>query len=159
MKCVWDKVGCLTKSLARGENWPLFLKVCHQWNFLYDIDIYLDLICFLINPRLHLSCISLNGLFPSTWSLLLVLVGIRYTWFWLYRCRYSLINCVLGQLIAALVLVFTLFFVYEQYEEKIDAVAVIVYTIASKVSLLLGSKVSSRSNPLGWNRSLLDGRK
>lgn len=70
------------------------------------------------------------------------------------------------QLFAALVLVFTSCFVYEQYEEKIDTTAVVVYTIASKVTFLLASKlplskVSNSSNSAGEkgsNRSLLDGR-
>lgn len=96
---------------------------------------------------------------------------ILVSWFWFYVLAIGvgivLIFPLRCQLIAALVLVFTSCFVYEQYEEKIDATAVIVYTIASKVIFLLASKlrlskVSNSSNSVadkGSNRSLLDSRK
>lgn len=114
MKCMWDKVGCLTKSLAQGEDWSIFLKVA---SFMYVFK-------WIVSQYLILA------------------IGV------------------------ALVLVFTSCFVYEQYEEKIDATAVIVYTIASKVIFLLASKlrlskVSNSSNSVadkGSNRSLLDSR-
>ena len=28
MKCMWDKVEFLIKSLAQGEDWLIFFKVC-----------------------------------------------------------------------------------------------------------------------------------
>ena len=69
-----------------------------------------------------------------------------------------------GQSIAALIFVFSMCFVYEQYEEKIDEIAVIIFTIASKLTILLASKLpkpNSTYNPLtekGSSRSLLDER-
>ncbi|KAH6833415.1 hypothetical protein C2S53_012637 [Perilla frutescens var. hirtella] len=116
MKCVWDKVGCLIKLLAQGEDWSTFLKVA---SFMYVFKWIVS-------------------------QYLIQAVGV------------------------ALMLVFTLCFVYEQYEEKVDAIAVILYNIASKGSVVLArklqirsSKGSSTGNPLGEkgsNRSLLDGR-
>ena len=64
---------------------------------------------------------------------------------------YPIMISVHGQSTAALVFVFSLCFVYEQYEEKIDEIAVIVYTIASKLTILLASKLpkpNSSYNPL-----------
>ncbi|KAL3829210.1 hypothetical protein ACJIZ3_018012 [Penstemon smallii] len=84
MICMWNGLGRLTKSLAQGEDWLIFLKVSA---FLY--------FCKLMVP------ISLN-----------VVIGV------------------------ALVLAFTLCFMYEQYEEEIDGVARVVLDNGTKVRFL-----------------------
>ncbi|XP_042028353.1 3beta-hydroxysteroid-dehydrogenase/decarboxylase-like [Salvia splendens] len=112
MKCMWDKVECLIKSLAQGEDWLIFFKVA---SFMYVFK-------WIVSQYL----VHAIGL--------------------------------------ALVFVFSVCFVYEQYEEKIDEIAVIIYMIASKLTILLASKLpkpNSSYNPLtekGSNRSLLDDR-
>ncbi|KAG6433348.1 hypothetical protein SASPL_104958 [Salvia splendens] len=99
MKCMWDKVESLIKSLAQGEDWFIFFKVaCFMYVFKWIVSQYF-----------------------------VQAIGV------------------------ALVFVFSLCFVYEQYEEKIDEIAVIVYTIASKLTILLASKFpkpNSSYNPL-----------
>ncbi|XP_057781533.1 3beta-hydroxysteroid-dehydrogenase/decarboxylase [Salvia miltiorrhiza] len=92
------------------------------------------------------------------WSIFLKVASFMYVFKWI-------VSQYLVQAIGvAWILVFSLCFVYEQYEEKIDEIAVIVYNIASKLTILLASKLpkpSSSYNLLtekGSSRSLLDSR-
>ncbi|CAA0833272.1 3beta-hydroxysteroid-dehydrogenase/decarboxylase isoform 3 [Striga hermonthica] len=89
MKCMVDKIDCLIKSLAQGEDWYLFLKVSM---FLY--------LCKVIIPHYLTTAIGL-----------------------------------------ALILSFTLCYVYEQYEEKIDGIAGVAYNIGVKTVILLSKKL------------------
>ncbi|KAK6146320.1 hypothetical protein DH2020_020189 [Rehmannia glutinosa] len=100
MKCMWDKLDCILKSLAQGEDWSTFFKAS---SFLY--------FCKLIVPH-HL-------------------------------------NAAIG---LALVLSFTLCFVYEQYEEKIDGIARVVYSIARKTTILLVRKLPMPLAEKGYNQ-------
>lgn len=124
-----------------------------------------DIICFLtITGRVFHVCFQMDCfpvLGPGNWCWYVLDSNAVYC-FWLFWYPLVISHC--GQFIAAHVLVFSLCFVYEQYEEKIDEIAVIVYTIACKLTVLLAGKLpkpSSSYNPLmekGSNRSLLDGR-
>ncbi|KAI3470154.1 hypothetical protein Pfo_026817 [Paulownia fortunei] len=107
MKCMWDKLDCLTRSLAQGEDWSTFLKVSA---FLY--------FCKLIVPHYLTMAIGL-----------------------------------------ALIFSFTLCFVYEQYEEKIDVIARVAYSIVRKVMILLLRKLPMPLVEKGSNQhTLLDSR-
>ncbi|CAA0839358.1 3beta-hydroxysteroid-dehydrogenase/decarboxylase isoform 3 [Striga hermonthica] len=77
MKCMFDKMDYIIKSLAQGEDWALFLKVS---TFLYS--------CKVIIPQYLSTAIGLVLIFS-----------------------------------------FTLCYVYSQYEEKIDGIARVVYSI------------------------------
>ncbi|PIN04185.1 Reticulon [Handroanthus impetiginosus] len=101
MKCMWNKLDSITKSLAQGEDWSTFFKVsASMYIFKLIVPHYLP-----------------------------IAIGL------------------------ALILSFTLCYVYEQYEDKIDMIAGVVYTIVSKAMILFISKL-----PMHLSSASPDGR-
>ncbi|XP_011091632.1 3beta-hydroxysteroid-dehydrogenase/decarboxylase isoform X1 [Sesamum indicum] len=117
IRCMWNKLDSLTKSLAQGEDWCTFLKA----------SIFLYFFKLIVPPHFTVA------------------VGL------------------------GLILSFSLCFVYEQYEERIDVIASVVLTVAERVLMLFvrklpmsSSSVSFDCKPLVENESsqhlLLDSR-
>ncbi|XP_051116824.1 3beta-hydroxysteroid-dehydrogenase/decarboxylase, partial [Andrographis paniculata] len=98
MRCILNKLDCLSKSLAKGEDWSTFLKVS----------------------------------------------------IFLYFCKWIVPHYLTTALGLALILSFTLCFVYEQYEDKIDEIAIIAFSIAKNASIFFISKlpIASRMVPI-----------
>ncbi|KAL0456339.1 UNVERIFIED_CONTAM: hypothetical protein Slati_0973100, partial [Sesamum latifolium] len=99
MRCMWNKLDSLVKSLAQGEDWCTFLKA----------SIFLYFFKLIVPPHFTVA------------------VGL------------------------GLILSFSLCFVYEQYEERIDVIASVVLTVAERVLMLFVRKLPMSSSSVSFN--------
>ncbi|KAL0377132.1 UNVERIFIED_CONTAM: 3beta-hydroxysteroid-dehydrogenase/decarboxylase isoform 3 [Sesamum calycinum] len=99
MRCMWNKLDSLAKSLAQGEDWGTFLKA----------SIFLYFFKLIVPPHFTVA------------------VGL------------------------GLILSFSLCFVYEQYEERIDVIASVVLTVAERVLMLFVRKLPMSSSSVSFN--------
>ncbi|KAL0349322.1 UNVERIFIED_CONTAM: 3beta-hydroxysteroid-dehydrogenase/decarboxylase isoform 3 [Sesamum angustifolium] len=126
MRCMWNKLDSLAKSLAQGEDWGTFLKVSQKRHY------------------------SEPMLTRDTHSVAICRASIFLYFFKLIVPPHFTVAVGLG-----LILSFSLCFVYEQYEERIDVIASVVLTVAERVLMLFVRKLPMSSSSVSFNSSVV----
>ncbi|KAK4406256.1 3beta-hydroxysteroid-dehydrogenase/decarboxylase isoform 3 [Sesamum angolense] len=160
MRCMWNKLDSLAKSLAQGEDWGTFLKGLNwrnPWTHASFVLILTDKtpihilvrilkICFLFKHGAYLLMQQIVG--SVSQSDIILKASIFLYFFKLIVPPHFTVAVGLG-----LILSFSLCFVYEQYEERIDVIASVVLTVAERVLMLFVRKLPMSSGSVSFNCS------